>query len=130
MQIDFGAAFDRVNHQGILYRLCSVGIGGSVFSILTQCLSNRSHHVMVDGCRSKLVDVVSGVPQGFWAHYYSSCTLRSFFPLWKIKPIGYVDGSTLMAVVPKVYISTGIPTRVVGTCFCGEAREADNNLPI
>ena len=31
VQIDFSAAFDRVNHQGILYKLCSVGIGGSVF---------------------------------------------------------------------------------------------------
>ena len=41
-QIDFSAAFERVNHQGILYRLCSVGIGGSVLSILTQFLSNRS----------------------------------------------------------------------------------------
>ena len=64
MQIGFSAAFDRVNHQGSLYRLCSVGIGGSVSSILTQFLSNRSQHVIVDGCRSKLVDVVSGVPQG------------------------------------------------------------------
>ena len=35
VQIDFSAAFDRVNHQGILYRLCSVGIGDSVLSILT-----------------------------------------------------------------------------------------------
>ena len=35
MQIDFSAAFDTVNHQGILYKLCSVGIGGSVLSILT-----------------------------------------------------------------------------------------------
>ena len=35
-----------------------------MLSILTQFLSNRSQHVMVDGCRSKLVDVVSGVPQG------------------------------------------------------------------
>ena len=26
LQIDFSAAFDRVNHQGILYKLCSVGI--------------------------------------------------------------------------------------------------------
>ena len=32
--------------------------------ILTQFLSDRSQHVMVDGCRSKLVNVVSGVPQG------------------------------------------------------------------
>ena len=63
MQIDFSAAFDRVNHLGIHYKLSSVGIGGSVLSILTQFLSNRSQQVMVDGCRSKLVNVVSGVPQ-------------------------------------------------------------------
>ena len=61
---DFSAAFDRVNHLGILYKLCSVGIGGSVLSIFTQFLSNQSQHVMVNGCRSKLVNVVSGVPQG------------------------------------------------------------------
>ena len=64
MQIDFSAVFDMVNHQGILYELGSVGIGGSVLSILTQFLSNRLQQVMVDGCRSKLVNVVSGVPQG------------------------------------------------------------------
>ena len=64
MQIDFSATFDKANHQGILYRLCSVGIGGSVLSILTLFLSNRLQQVMVDGCWSKLVDVVSGVLQG------------------------------------------------------------------
>ena len=64
VQIDFSVAFDRVNHLGSLYKLCSVGIGGSVLSILTQFLSNRSQQVMVNGCRSKLVNVGSGVPQG------------------------------------------------------------------
>ena len=62
MQIDFSANFDRVNHslwvnqQGIevLEVLCC----------LSQFLSNRSQHVMVDGSRSKLVNVVPGVPQG------------------------------------------------------------------
>ena len=44
--------------------ISSVGIGGSVLSVLTQFLSNRSQFVLVDGCRSKLVNVVSGVPQG------------------------------------------------------------------
>ena len=64
MQMDFNAAFDRVDHQGILNKLCSVGIGCSVLSILSPFLSNRSQPVMVYGCRSKLVNVVSGVPQG------------------------------------------------------------------
>ena len=64
VQIDFSAAFDRVNHHGILFKLCSVGVGGSVLSVLTQFLSNLSQYVVhvVDGCRSKLVNVVSGVP--------------------------------------------------------------------
>ena len=66
VQIDFSAGFIlyRINHQGIIYKPCSVGIGGSVQSIFTQLLSNRAHHVIVDGCRSKLVNIVSGVPQG------------------------------------------------------------------
>ena len=64
VQIEFSAAFDRVNHLGILYKLCSVDIGGSVLSILTEFLLNRSQQVMVDGCRSKLVNIVLGVPQG------------------------------------------------------------------
>ena len=69
MQIDFGAAFDRVSHRGILYKLCSVGIGGSVLFVMTQFLSYLFYHILsqnvpVDGCRSKLVNVVSGVSQG------------------------------------------------------------------
>ena len=59
VQNDFRAGFDRVNHPGILFKLCSVGIGGSILSILTPFLSNRSQQVMVDGCQSKLVNVVS-----------------------------------------------------------------------
>ena len=36
VQINFSEAFDRVNHHGILYRLCAVGIGGSVLYLVTQ----------------------------------------------------------------------------------------------
>ena len=64
IHIDFSAAFERVNHREILYRHFSVGIGGSVLSILTQFLSNRSQHVVLDSCWSNLVNVESGVPQG------------------------------------------------------------------
>ena len=38
LQVDFSAAFDRVNRHGIHYKLRCVGIGGSVLSILTQFL--------------------------------------------------------------------------------------------
>ena len=39
VQIDVIAALDRVNHQGILFKLSSVGFGGSVLSVLKQFLS-------------------------------------------------------------------------------------------
>ena len=64
LQFDFSAAFDRVNHQGILFKFCFVGVGGSVLSVLTQFLSNRSHYVGVVSCHSKLVNMVSGGPYG------------------------------------------------------------------
>ena len=101
MQIDFSAAFDMVNHRGILYKLCSVGIGGSMLSVLTQFLSSRSQHVLVDGCWRKLVKVVSGVPQGsvlgqlLFLQYTSE-----LFSILENKLICYADDSTLMAVVP------------------------------
>ena len=114
VQINFSTAFDRVNHQGILYKLCSVGIRGSVLSILTQFLSDRScvsiltqflsdrsQHVMVDGCRSKLVNVVSRVPLGsvLGPLLFFLYTSELFFIL-ENKLIGYADDSTLIAVVP------------------------------
>ena len=101
MQIDFSAAFDRINHLSIVYKLCSLGIGGSVLSILTQFLSNRSQQVMVDGCQSKLVNVVSGVPQSsvFCPLLFLLYTSK-LFSILEYKLIGYADDSTLMAVVP------------------------------
>ena len=83
--IDFSAAFDRVNHQGNLYELCSVWIWGSVLSILTQFLLNHLQHVMVDGCGSKLINVVSVMETDF--------PIQRYFQEWK--PINVVSVSTL-----------------------------------
>ena len=85
VQIDFSAAFDRDNHLGILYKLCSVGIGGSVLSILTQFLSNRSQQVMVMVVEvNRLTLYQECRREVFWARYCFNCTLRSLFPFWKL----------------------------------------------
>ena len=90
VQIDFSAAFDRVNHQGILFKLYSVGVGGSVLSVLTQFLSGRSQHV-----------VVSGVPQGsvLGPQLFFLYTVE-LFSIVENKLYGYADDSTQVAVVP------------------------------
>ena len=83
--IDFSAAFDRVNHQGILYKLCSVGIGGSVLSILIQFLSNRSQDVIVDGFAVNWLTLCQECRRTVsFTRYCSSSTLLIFFPFWKI----------------------------------------------
>ena len=73
-----------------------------MLSVLTQFLSNRSPFVLVDGCRSKLVNVVSGVPQGsvLGPLLFLLYTSEPFSILENNKLIGYDDDSTLMAVVP------------------------------
>ena len=77
-----------------------MGIVGSVLSILTQFLSNLSLHVMVDGCSCKLVNVVSGVPQGSVLGLLIFLLFTSeLFSVLGNKLIGYADDSTLLAVV-------------------------------
>ena len=68
--------------------------------LLTQFLSNWSQCVVVDGCHSKLVNVVLRVPQG------SVLGLQLFllytaelFSIVENKLYGYADDSTLVAVV-------------------------------
>ena len=76
-----------------------MGIIGSVLPILTRFLSNRSQHAMVNGCRSKLVDVVSGVPQGSVLGPLLSILYTSeLFSILENKLIGYADDSTLMVL--------------------------------
>ena len=72
-----------------------------MLSVLTQFLSNHSQYVVVDGCRSKLVNVVSGVPQGsvLGPQLFLLYTAKLFY-IVENKLYGYADDSTLVAVVP------------------------------
>ena len=97
VQIGFSAAFCMVNHHGILFSLCSVGVGGSELSVLTQFLSIRSQYVVVDGCRSKLVGVPQGSVLGLQLFLLYSAEL---FSIVENKFYGYAGDSTLVAVVP------------------------------
>ena len=82
-------------------KLCSVRIGNSVLSVLTQFFSNQSQYFVADGCRSKLVNVVSGEPQGsvLGPQLFLLYTAERFSVV-ENNLYGYVDDSTMVAVVP------------------------------
>ena len=63
--IDFKKAFDCVNHGILLNKLqCQFGIRGSLFNWLTSYLTSRLQYTVLNGQRSSLCSVSSGVPQG------------------------------------------------------------------
>ena len=100
VQINFRATFDMVNHQGILFKLCSEEVGGPVLSVLTQFLSNRSQYVVVDGWRSKLVKMVSEPQESVLGQQLFLLYTAELFSIVENKLYGYADDSTLVAVVP------------------------------
>ena len=55
LQLDFSATFDRVSHSGLLFKLKSIGTGGSVQSICRVFLSNCRHKIVVDGATSEWI---------------------------------------------------------------------------
>ena len=60
VQLDFSAACDRVSHSGLLFKLKSIGVGGSVLSILRSWSPTA---VVVNGATTEWIPIVSGVPR-------------------------------------------------------------------
>jgi hypothetical protein len=62
--LDITKAFDRVWHRGLLHKLESVGIIGSMLDWFKNYLNNRKQAVVIRGEISEFKTIVSGVPQG------------------------------------------------------------------
>jgi len=62
--LDFAKAFDKVNHSLLLHKLHHYGVRGIVNKWIEGFLGDRQQAVVVDGAKSDLVGVKSGVPQG------------------------------------------------------------------
>ena len=61
---DITKAFDRVWHEGIIYKLKNLGIVGNLLTFFENYLSNRKQRVVINGQCSEWGHVKSGVPQG------------------------------------------------------------------
>ena len=62
--MDLSKAFDKVWHQGLLFKLESFGIRGKLLNLLEDYLSNRFQRVLLNGQESSWLPIKAGVPQG------------------------------------------------------------------
>ena len=62
--LDISKAFDRVWHEGLLFKLQQYGISGELITLIKDFLSCRKQRVVLNGQHSSWADVKAGVPQG------------------------------------------------------------------
>ena len=61
---DVSKTFDRVWHKGLLFKLNSVGINGTLLQWFTDYLKDRKQRVVLPGVSSDWCFIKAGVPQG------------------------------------------------------------------
>ena len=61
---DISKAFDKVWHDGIIFKLEQNGISGNLLRLFKNYLSHRKQRVVLNGSYSDYSDIESGVPQG------------------------------------------------------------------
>ena len=70
--LDISKAFDRVWHEGLIYKLKRCGVSGNLLLLLQSFLSNRKQRTVLNGQTSTWGNISAGVPQGrSWAPCFS-----------------------------------------------------------
>ena len=62
--LDMSKAFDKVWHEGLIFKLKQNGIEGKLLSLFQNYLNNRKQRVVINGSESSWGDINAGVPQG------------------------------------------------------------------
>ena len=99
--LDFSAAFDRVNHNALIYKHRQLSIGGPFLNILMDFLPDRKQLVVVDGHYGEWRSVISRVPQG--SVLGPLLFILYINDMWiglENQLVAYADDATLIAVIP------------------------------
>ena len=62
--LDMSKAFDKVWHEGLLFKLKQNGIDGKLLKLFENYLSNRRQRVVLNWKLSEWESILAGVPQG------------------------------------------------------------------
>ena len=62
--LDISKAFDKVWHEGLIFKLRQNGISGKLLTFFESYLNNRKQRVILNGFYSDFSSIESGVPQG------------------------------------------------------------------
>ena len=62
--LDISKAFDKVRHEGLVFKLKQNGISGNLLNIFEDFLRNRKPRVVLNGETSNWKNIHAGVPQG------------------------------------------------------------------
>ena len=62
--LDLSKAFDKVWHEGLLYKIKNNGINGNALQLIESFLHNRRQRVVLNGQSSSWLSIRTGVPQG------------------------------------------------------------------
>ena len=62
--LDISEAFDRVWHEGLVYKLKRCGVSGQFLSLIQSFLKDRKQRTVLNGQSSNWGDISAGVPQG------------------------------------------------------------------
>ena len=63
--LDISKAFDRVWHDGLIYKLKRCGVSRQLLCLIQDFLRNRKQRTVLNGQCSNWGDISAGVPQGF-----------------------------------------------------------------
>ena len=61
--VDISIAFDKVWHEGLIFKLKTFGVEGKLTMLLENYLKNRNQRVTLNGLNSSWQKILAGFPQ-------------------------------------------------------------------